>query len=97
MAFIKNKPVIGIVGKPRNLGGKFRYILISSDVRFGIFKNGGLPIGVLPLDEKYSAADFTVNECELSRFQRENWKNFLTNLMVWFYKVVWLVTVMKII
>ena len=47
------KPLIGIVGKPKETGQRFRYILVNEQVKSSILKSGGLPIGILPLDGQY--------------------------------------------
>ena len=48
-----NKPLIGIVGKPQNTDKRFHYILVNDEIKNRILENGGLPIGILPLDNKF--------------------------------------------
>lgn len=47
------KPLVGIVGKPKDAGQRFKYILVNDQIKRLILKSGGLPIGILPLDSQY--------------------------------------------
>ena len=47
------KPLVGIVGKPKDTGQRFKYILVNDQIKRLILKSGGLPIGILPLDSQY--------------------------------------------
>ena len=59
------------------MGGRFDYVLISDDVKRKIFNSGGLPIGLMPLDEKYGAESFKINSYELTEFDAKNLANLL--------------------
>ena len=47
------KPLVGIAGKPKDTGQRFKYILVNDQIKRLILKSGGLPIGILPLDSQY--------------------------------------------
>lgn len=48
-----SRPIIGIVGKPENMNERFHYIKINDEIKRKIIENKALPIGILPLDNKY--------------------------------------------
>lgn len=45
--------MIGIVGKPENTTKRLNYILVNNEIRKCIVNNGGLPIGILPMDDNF--------------------------------------------
>ena len=47
------KPLIGVVGKPKETDRRFGYILVNEQVKSSILESGGLPVGILPLDFQY--------------------------------------------
>ena len=47
------KPLVGVVGKPKDTGQRFKYILVNDQIKRLIVESGGLVIGILPLDFQY--------------------------------------------
>ncbi len=73
------KPLIGIVGKPQNTNRRLNYILINDEIKTKVLENGGLPVGILPFDNRYKLVG-EGNSYLLNEMDRKNLKEMINKM-----------------